>query len=493
MSCPFPPELFPVIFDLVEADKDLFSLASSSSAFNYFALKSYFSRHRLDPTSRKIQIPASPSWTFQQVNLYIQALLLSLNSKGRDITFLGYQYNNKDGWVVVVQQAKMVKRLIEYFGKIHELKVTLFTPSIGYKGGLAQATSDLLDAIRRKNCSQLQLHGSSVIFTQPLIGSRGTKHLEFKNVGESVVPLLWIQKKLTFGDSKRNKDLNPESSLTHFKMDTFPFSFRRFSLDLLQISSLKLTHLHFLNIRDCSEIDFTTFLKGVNLPNLIFLIIRACNRIYQEALFDFVARHTSITHLCYTLDPWAGYTSPVPVAKLKTPPVLQKLEHIYVILSSTVNNPKDGENIMIEALKALQGCVVPLELVVSSSRNVEDFALWFKSVDLSQPRPECSLTCVRSLNLSYLHREFVQEEVEYLSTCMGLFPSLEEICLEIYKDKVSGKGVPPYWNKPRSREVAEKLKDVCPSIRKFSIIKGCTRALAWTFDEGSKIPVFVTA
>ncbi|PPQ64186.1 hypothetical protein CVT24_008559 [Panaeolus cyanescens] len=463
--------------------------------------------------------PAPNDVGFKQCNSYLHALLISLASSGKDIMSLSYRYNPRDRRSTIIQQTNGVARLILRLGKIRDLKLALFTPSSYFSDAVDQANAELLDAALYKNPHELHLASSSTIHTTTVFGNRKIT-LDKSYEGRGSNPLLLLRNLRLFDTTKGGSQpilaigLGTDSELRRLKFDTFPHIFRQFSLDMVRLNRFSLlTHLQLANVRSCGEQDLLLSLLNVQFPCLTHLLIRSCHRGYQKILFDLVARHEGITLLSFQLDNKEGKVACLPVAELSSPPVLQKLQrigttpgyapHFFTSPSSLVSLESvtlqdtfsyfDGENVFFKALTALQSCPTRIELTLYISSPAFSFKRIFENMN-SNPsfllKP--SLSCVRLLSLSYQSRDFSDEEITDLPTWFWPFPDLEEVRLEIFVAPQSNSAdySVPKWNKITSKAAAERVKAACPALQKFSVVKGRTKRLAWSFDGENAVPSF---
>ncbi|PPQ64183.1 hypothetical protein CVT24_008556, partial [Panaeolus cyanescens] len=488
----------------IEDDQSLLKLASSSKAFNHLALHTYFSRHGLDTNNIVIK-PTPNQSSSTTTNVYLRALLISLDASGKDVNSLTYRYNCYDSISAIAEQILGVSRLIRRLGSIRELRLRSYVPFRFFSNAIDKANADLLDATFHKNPQELYLASFGA-----LINGIGLKNQEM--IEERGTPLQSLEHPHLF-DTKSSRQPNRDTELRRLRFDDFTSIFRQFSFNMVRLERFKLlTHLELANIISCEEQDFSTSLLDAEFPCLTHLIIDLCHRGEQRILFDFVGRHGGITTLSFLLCDMYRRVEPLPVANLDSPPVLPKLQqlrvtpcyipHFFSSTSSLVSIKKvildsditmyryRGENAyFFQALTALQSCPNRIDL----STTPKEFRNWLGSVN-SNPSflPKPSLSCVRSLLFSYRHVDFQDVEITELPTWFGPFPDLEEVQLEVLTHNTRPDSFEFHdskWNKKTSRAVAEQIKAACPTIQKFSVVQGQAKALSWGFDGGNAVSV----
>ncbi|KAF9047633.1 hypothetical protein BJ165DRAFT_1467335, partial [Panaeolus papilionaceus] len=495
-----PPELFPLIFMHIEQDTDNFRVASASRLFNRLALRSYFLRHHEDPNPSTIRIYN----TFLQPT-HLQALLLSLDLVGKNVESLIYEYDSHEDWKVLVQQVRMLTRLINYLGTIKHLRLKLMAARITAHG-LGEANLTLLHTAKLKGIQNLDIVSHYSIYYKSLIRRKRGCHV--LTYGEGL-PVLWPgSNRLKPGT--RRQDLHwtegtpSEPKLKHLVLQSFPSTFRWFYIDVLHFNRHTLTRLEFRCIHRRNKVDFATFLASLDLPALVDFCIEDSEHRHQKAILKFVARHPGITRLRCILeeDGWSSKYPVYPISLLSLQPKYENVEELainmrYILhflspqssmpsltkitLHTSLKTIVKGLTVLDEAMLALQYCQTPIQLILRSDCFACDLEEWFGSLLLDDidTRPERALTCVRSVTLVHDYQSFSAELLSHLPTWFALFPVLEQVQIWAHAEGPSHyytADEDKVWPFDQPERMIGELKRLCGSIEKFTMVVGMDKA-----------------
>ena len=452
-----PTEILISIMDQVELDEDLLVLAATSRLFHHLSLRSYFSRHNFDPTSKTLLLNS-----YEGSFKIISALAISLDRRDTSIDSLvydlGQEFHNRPD--ELVQEVRLLTQYVGRISTVGSVFIRLATYFPDQPKRWKKASLLLLGTILSKSCRDIQIVTSSI-----------SPHYETPPKLPDWTKTYWQRTRPAGGHLKI------------FSIQTFPRFLRQFYLHTLRANRSILRSLSFTRIFGGGD-EWATMLANLHFPRLVKLHISFVV-FPRDLLVKFLTQHPTLAefeyhHIRYKPPPkYPARFKKGAFERLHTLTVspehlltfLPPLSQMPLLTEVTIKIDEMGPSSFVpldQSLRRLAACTNKITLSLEINRTGVGFGAWFHAVFRNglnpTERPERLLHCVETLVMNNADWGFTDNVLAaQLPVWLRLFPAVRTLTLKC--------GGPQFRNMltleengGSSASFVENLREACPEI-----------------------------